>query len=192
MRNLFRKIGDISYETMYKAIGLLGMLLPLLIILRIGYFPSSISESYYTDARDIFVGIMSSLGLFFITSKGYNGKDTWCNIIAGIMAIIVPLFGCEGPFSWLHFTAAIIFFSSTCFMCLFIFPKVRTEKYTKCNKPITKILRNIIYRICGIFIILGMFLIIITKNIGLGEVMMLESFGIAYLIQSKTFKFLND
>ena len=171
---------QISFKDFYRMIGALGMLLPVFIFLRLGgHFPPSISQSYYTDAREFFTITMGSLGLFFIANKGYDTLDSICNKIAGIVAIIVPMFGCEGQYSWLHFTAAVIFFWVLAFMCLFVFTQGES------GTP-EKGLRNIVYISCGAVIILGMVLIAAVKNIAFGEIIMLEAFGFAYFVKGNT------
>ena len=168
---------QMSFKDLYRMTGLLGMLLPVFIFLRLGgSFPPSISQSYYTPAREFFTITMGSLGLFFLTNKGYDIIDNICNKLAGSMAIVIPMFGCEGPYSWVHFSAAVLFFVILAVMCIFVF----TTGYSGTAQ---KHKRNAVYRVCGLLILLGMVFTAITKQIATGEIIMLESFGFAYFVK---------
>ena len=65
----------ISYFTLRKTLGLLGILLPFVlvfgnwIIFRDG-LENSISSYYHTGMGDVFVGILFAMGLFLFSYKG--------------------------------------------------------------------------------------------------------------------------
>ncbi len=81
-------------------IGAIGLLLPIAlpfgnwIFVQLGHqteiMPSSMSSSYYTSTRNIFVGSLCALGVFLI---GYrcNARDDKWSTVAGIFAIAVAL-----------------------------------------------------------------------------------------------------
>jgi len=54
-------------------------------------FPNSMSGSYYTHMRNVFVGSMCAIGVFLI---GYRRSrvDNWLSTFAGILALLVALF----------------------------------------------------------------------------------------------------
>lgn len=59
----------ISYLALRKAIGYLGIALPFVVVLGAWLLKglgiqSSISDYYFTDMRDVFVGILFSIGVF--------------------------------------------------------------------------------------------------------------------------------
>jgi hypothetical protein len=89
-----------SYTTLRKAIGWLGILMPIIIRLGAYFFEGirsneSISAYYYTGMRDIFVGTLCANGLFLLC---YRTHDTWENIltnVAGIAAIGIGLLPME-------------------------------------------------------------------------------------------------
>ena len=185
-----------SWEKLYLVLGVLGMILPILDVWKCSnskqqnwVIPPSISDSYYMGAIVPFVLILGSIGIVFFCNQGFNnnGKDKWCNWISGLMALGVISFPCQSlkklfgvvPFKAIHFGSATVMFLIFSFMCLRVFTKVRSDYgWTK-----QKHSRNFIYYTCGITILLGMAFCII--NIFWGEVIMLESFGIAYLVQGK-------
>jgi hypothetical protein len=101
----------ISYLTLRKAIGIIGLLLPIVLIFgKIFYFQDpgiqdSISGYYYTDMRDVLVGSLCAIGVFLLSYKGYDAPggprrrrllgrstDFLASTVAGIGAIGVALF----------------------------------------------------------------------------------------------------
>jgi hypothetical protein len=101
----------ISYRTLRKVIGIIGFLLPIVLILgKIYYFQdpgiqNSISSYYYTDMRDVLVGSLCATGAFLLSYKGYDAPvgsrlrrllgrstDFRASSVAGIGAIGVALF----------------------------------------------------------------------------------------------------
>lgn len=94
-----------SYYRIRKLIGLLGTLLPILVVAGYGQFLASISHYYYTRSAVFFISTMVSFGLFLIAYRGYprDKKTEWVsdNLIthiggvAAIMVIIFPTRCCE-------------------------------------------------------------------------------------------------
>ena len=182
-----------SYKMLYRMIGILGMALPFLDVWKCDcVVPPSISESYYLGAIVPFVLILGSLGLIFFCNEGFNNFDKWCNRISGVAAIGVISFPCESddcvaciPYPCLHYASAIVLFITFFVMCFFVFTKIRSPKSCINGKKTSrKKSRDLIYKVCGISILVGM--AIVFKNKFWGEVWMLESFGFAYFVQGKT------
>ena len=78
----------ISYFKLRKAIGVLGLLMPILVRLgawwREGILSNeSISAYYYTSMRDVFVGIMVATGVFLFCYRGPDRQDNILTNIAG-------------------------------------------------------------------------------------------------------------
>ena len=81
-------------------IGAIGLLLPLVlpfgnwIFVQFGHeteiLPSSMSSSYYTSTRNIFVGGLCALGVFLVGYRFSARDDKW-STVAGIFAIAVAL-----------------------------------------------------------------------------------------------------
>jgi hypothetical protein len=95
----------VSYLTLRKLIGVLGIMLPATILifalLSSQRILTSISAYYYSGLRDIFVAILGVLGLFLVTYKGFAKadlpvrrllSDQTASTIAGIGALGVALF----------------------------------------------------------------------------------------------------
>lgn len=78
------------------SIGWLGLLLPWIVVLLTGGFPTSISATYYTaEAITPFMIILGSAGLLLISYKGYERIDDIVNTVAGIFALLICLFPCK-------------------------------------------------------------------------------------------------
>src|SRR5690349_11377975 len=118
-----------SYLTLRKAIGILGILLPILVMAggtsRYG-LQGSISAYYYTNMRDIFVAQLCMVGVFLYTYRGFDRADDLLTSISGVLAVGIALFptrrdGAEhGPVgvsqlsdvqtSVVHYACAVLFF----------------------------------------------------------------------------------
>ncbi len=166
----------ISYMTLRKAVGILGIFLPLALLAG-NYFignccqvQSSISHYYYTVVGDLFVGTMCAIALFLMTYKGYNNIDHFATTLAGMFALLVAFFPtnewsgclCINPHRTLdnstlrnaiHLTSASLFFITLSLISIFLFTKSTGHK-TKEKKT-----RNKIYVACGIIMLFSIALI---------------------------------
>jgi hypothetical protein len=163
----------ISYLTLRKMVGILGMTLPF--VLFFGYFlfeidctfPPSISHFYYTHLGNVFVGILCAVSLFLFSYNGHDKGDRIAAKLAGLFALLVAMFPTdfggyadmqcsrmtdgENPVSnILHYVTATLLFSTFAFFSLVQFTK--TDKRGPVAAP--KRTRNNIYKVCGWVIIL--------------------------------------
>lgn len=163
----------ISYLTLRKAVGILGMALPF--VLFFGYlifgkncsFPPSISHFYYTDLGNVFVGTLCAVSLFLFAYNGHDKGDKIAAKIAGFFALLVAIFPTdfggyagmecsrltdgENPVAnTIHYVSATILFSTFAFFSL--------VQFTKTDKPgpvaRAKRTRNSIYKTCGWLIVI--------------------------------------
>ncbi len=71
----------ISYRAIRKAIGIIGLLLPIALIEgKMYYFhdpgiQGSISSYYYTGMRDVLVGSLWAIGVFLFSYRGYDAPE---------------------------------------------------------------------------------------------------------------------
>ncbi len=158
-----------SYIAIRKAIGILGMSLPILVIglgaavhLQVA---DSLSGYYHTSVRDVFVSVLFASGLLLMVYQGSNPTDRHLTTAAGFLAILVVVFptqpvdGAPGPIgiflltpdvSWIcHLVSAFSFFGLMGFICLFRF--TRHDSKT----PADRIRLNFRYKVCGLFIVIG-------------------------------------
>jgi uncharacterized protein YjeT (DUF2065 family) len=161
--------GLISFQTLRKTVGWLGISLPLAMITGNFLFGSctrlqdTVSHYYYTVTGDLFVGILCAVGLFLFTYKGYDRKDNLWTCLAGFFALCVALFPTNDNSSdscaiihlpdnelrrVIHYVSAAAFFLILAGISFFLFTKSR-GMLTKEKK-----IRNKIYRLCGLVILL--------------------------------------
>ena len=200
-------------------IGWLGMLLPwIVLILSIAYgfgFPDSISSTYYIPTCITpFMIILGSSGLLLFSYKGYDKQDDIICTIAGIFALGICLFSCgtEGLIEkWnelailtnvgtfqivpkisgiIHNICAFGFFGLLAYNSLFLFTKSSGEM-TKEKKK-----RNVIFRICGIGMVVSFLAIVPVSlfkwwgGVWLIEAIALIFFGISWLTKAKYYPWL--
>jgi magnesium-transporting ATPase (P-type) len=155
-----------SYLALRKAVGWIGILLP--VVLSLGAIVlfgeetilKNISLYYHSGMRDVLVGSISAIALFMFFYKGYDKWDNRTGNLAGLFAIGIALFPTvkEGPYdlsAYIHFICAAAFFTLLSVMSIFLF--TRSKPYpTK-----RKLIRNNIYIICGLVMIASMLAILI-------------------------------
>lgn len=183
-------------------IGWLGMLLPWIVVLLIGYFPPSISATWYTNACTVFMIILGSASFLLISYKGYAKIDDILLTCSGIAGLGICLFPCSvsefpgkvGTFlidsaisNTIHFVCAIIFFGLLAYNSFFLFTK-SAGQITKKKK-----IRNIIYRVCGVGMI-GSFAIMLLPSfdiqVWLTETIALFFFAISFLTKADIYPWL--
>ncbi len=138
----------ISYLMLRKAIGILGIAFP--IVLIVGSIIScccleiqgSISVYYHTCMHNIFVGILCAIALFLFTYTGYDSTDSTAGNIACIFALGVAFFptsysgptnSCipsvidNGIISTIHFISAAGLFLTLAYFSICRFTKTKKE-----------------------------------------------------------------
>jgi hypothetical protein len=180
-------------------IGWLGMLLPWIVVLLIGYFPQSISATWYTNACTVFMIILGSASFLLISYKGYDLIDDILLTCSGIAGLGICLFPCAvypgkvGTFliDWavsntIHNVCAIVFFALLAYNSLFLFTKGAAQ-ITKNKKA-----RNIIFRVCGIGMIasFSIMLLPIPCRVWVAETAGLFFFGISFLTKANIYPWL--
>ncbi len=203
----------ISFLTLRKTIGVLGIAMPFILCigtLLIGHchqIQNSISHYYYTNTGDVFVGILCAYSLFLIAYKGYDLQDNIVTSIAGVFALGVAFFpttqniDCDCSVLQLapiprrisvHYISAALFFLSLAYISFFLFTKGDN------NPSPQKRIRNRIYKICAISMLLCLILIAIIQNVDslsnlvteyklvfFLESIALFAFGISWLIKGE-------
>ncbi|RXK58325.1 hypothetical protein ESA94_16925 [Lacibacter luteus] len=213
-----------NQDVLRNTVGILGLLLPVLIyfglMIDCGHSKplESISHYYFTRVGSVFIIVVSLLAFFLIIYKGNREIDFWVSTIAGISALVVLLFptgdiraaectqghkfivnGLKAPEAreTLHLVAAAIFLTSLAVMSLFLFP--HPKDVTKMQK---KKLRNTIYRICGVLMLLFLAVLLfcfLTKKTNTEwyfnakitywmEALAVWSFGISWMVKGSIVK----
>ena len=182
-------------------LGWLGMLLPWIVVLLIGYFPSSISATWYTNACTVFMIILGSASILLISYKGYEMIDDIILTLSGVFGLGICLFPCAvatypgkvGTFmidssisNTIHFVSAIVFFGLLAYNSFFLFTKSSGEMTKK------KKIRNIIYRVCGVGMVasFGIMLFPLPYKTWITEALALFFFGISFLTKADIYPWL--
>lgn len=205
----------ISYLSLRRLIGWLGIFLPIICVLGGRVFSglacqSSISFYYHANMRDFFIGILLTVSVFLITYKGEQTIDNVVTWVIGLAGIVVALFPTADPAGTethvglfqvrpeladaVHLTAAAIFFFLLALNSLFLFTISREESAPAGSR---KPLRNLVYVACGVTILvcLAMFPVL-GKAMGgaqfkagplvlVLESVMLLAFGISWLVKGE-------
>ena len=151
----------LDYLSLRKAVGIIGVVLPAVLalgnmILHGAGIQHSISLYYYTDLRNVFVGSLCAIGVFLMSTKGYDKRDMIFGILASMFAIGVALFPTspesgatseEQIIGTLHLTFATLLFLTFAYFCFKLFT------LTAGNPTPRKLHRNSVYRVCGTIIV---------------------------------------
>lgn len=175
----------ISYYTMRRAIGILGITLPLILVAGSSLFGEckeiqiSISAYYHTNMRNFFVGINCAVALFLFAYRGHDWMDNLagylgCIFVLGVAFLpctisepnppcLIPPSGQNTLVGDLHNMSALLYFLVLIVYSLFLFPKTHMDKNTgqKLNMGTQKRKRNVMYYICGSLMTLALVLIIL-------------------------------
>ena len=143
-----------SYYRVRQALGYLGFSLPFLLILSglvaNANLEPSLSDFFHTVSRDIFVGVLFSIGTFLVIYEGYEREpgesftDNWLATVAGIAVFGVALFPNESPSGQVaavtqqlvgvqispifHYSSCFVFFYCMGHFCMFRFSKTRDQR----------------------------------------------------------------
>lgn len=213
-----------AFYRLRQALGWLGLALPAVLIggtLAAGDpLPPALSDFYYTPMRDVFVGVMVTLGFFLLAYSGHREPGVLVNdrnvsTVAGLGALGVALFpndtldpclGAKIPTltatGVLHVASAGLFLASTAVFCLVLFRRARGAVPGPAKRR-----RNRIYVLCGGAILLALlglaayFAVLSPEQRcairGLRPVLWLEvqtvlAFGLSWLVKGRGIRALND
>jgi hypothetical protein len=176
----------LDFIAVRRAIGIVGGLLPLVLLVggtlvfRLGLEPS-ISHYHGTGMRNVFVGLLSAVGVFLLSYRGYGARDWFAGQFAGSFALLVAVFPNTGKTTAVHFTAAALFFVILALTSLLLFTRSSESKE---DQPNGKRRRNVVYIVCG-WGILGCVALIAAYNLFLeGRSSGLDSAGPVFWLEA--------
>jgi hypothetical protein len=198
----------LSYLTLRIWIGILGILLPISVISYVylfggcGELAPSISSYYHSGMRNVFVGILCAMGVFMLTYSGFDWRDRLASSLAGIFAIGIAFFPAvtrpccipddgSSNFPTIHSICGAGLFITFALMSLFLFTMSTEDEMTSKKKK-----RNVIYRVCGIVMLVCMGLMLIGNIINAElfphsffsfEATSLIAFGISWVFKGEAF-----
>lgn len=177
----------ISYYTMRRAIGILGITLPLILVAGSSLFGEckevqmSISTYYHTNMRDIFVGFNCAVALFLFAYRGHDWRDNLAGYLGCVFVLGVAFLPCSVGTGYqpclvavpdqnpmvgkLHNMSAILYFVILIVYALVLFPMTHLDMVTgeKMFMGRQKKKRNVVYYVCGIIMIAALLLVIAYK-----------------------------
>ena len=188
----------INHKRMRVVVGIIAVLLSPVVWVLAGESPelTSVSISYWTDSRDVFVGSLIAVGFFLSAYNGAgDGKDWeyYLSRAGWILATCVAIFPTAGfdeldvPAAWvmavsqllcltpekIHYTAAILLFA-----CLFALIWFFSNRAKQKGKPG----RAAFYRATGIAMILGIAVLMLAGWVFWAEAWGLTLFGIGWFV----------
>lgn len=168
----------ISYLTLRRAIGVLGMALPF-VLPALGGSQDSLSAYYGTPARDVLVGVLCTMGAFLLAYNGYTKRDRIVSAVQGLAIVGVALLPWNGTHATLHLVSAGVFFALAAGTCLLLFTKSSGTPTPR------KLHRNRVYRLCGWLIAVCLAAAAAGAPLLLAEAVAVVAFGIAWLVKGE-------
>lgn len=126
-------------------VGVIGTFLPLTLIIANLILddkvivPASMSGSYYTSARNLFVGSLCALGVFLIGYRGDTRLQDLCTSFAGLCALLVAFAPIAPPgpateaawINYLHESAAGALIFTLGLFCIVVFAQLAKPRDTR-------------------------------------------------------------
>jgi len=174
----------ISYYSMRRAIGVLGITLPFILVAGSSLFgdcqevQGSISTYYHTNMRNVFVGFNCAVALFLFAYRGHDWMDNLAGYLGCIFVLGVAFLPCtisnpeqpclvtsstQNPLVGnLHNLSALLYFIILIVYSLLLFPQTHMDMVTgeKMFMGRQKRKRNVVYYICGSIMTVSLLLII--------------------------------
>jgi hypothetical protein len=198
--------GLISYMTLRRFVGLIGILLPFalviihILLVRQLVMQGSMSGYYYTDVRGILVGSLCAIGVFLFAYRGYGRWDNWLTNAAGVFAVGVALFPTAPvnpspharDIGYVHFACAGSLFAVLAVISLWLFTQAEPDTERSAQKK----KRDLVYRICG-GVIVACLVLVPIESLVIGvpvqrfrplfwlEAVAVVAFGIAWLVKGQ-------
>lgn len=204
-------------EFMYKRIrnvcGLLGMLLPWIALFSASLVANKPSEWFYSISATYYLTpalamVLTAASIVLMCYDGYEFIDNLVTTSSGVFGLLVVLFPCNTAFiegrvgffqvdvalsNIIHCISAGVFFALLAVNSLFLFTKTEDTQVMTDKKKV----RNVIYRVCGIgmlvFGIVQSFIAFLPPWMTMvNEIFMLQFFGVSWLVKGGAVPFLND
>jgi hypothetical protein len=166
--------------------------------------PTSMSGSYWTTARDVFVGSLCAIGVFLIGYRRTRVQDL-CSTVAGICALLVafnptaPGPGMVGEPPWVNYLhhgaagALLLTLGAFCFVFFAEYRRPHAGTPAAAGPPDTGRPAGVIYLTSGCTVIAAVIAALITGLLGVGstwpllyllEAIAVFSFGAAWITAS--------
>jgi len=199
-----------NYQALRLLMGLIALALPIAVSLTAMLGTpsvsdlSSISFSYHTAARNIFVGALFIVGAFLWAYNGHSICESIASKLGALGAILLAVaptgdaVGVSNFTTTLHFIGAGALFSVLAYFCFVPFQKNTKGQAGKKGR------RSIIYFACGCLMVASMLFIFFSSRcfdsqsvwdyrlVYWGEFVALVAFGVAWIVSGKTLSFIAE
>lgn len=186
-----------DYRALRLMLGIIAFLMPWLVT-SIAQSPlPSISASYFTEARDYFVGLLFVVGGLMLAYNGHTSTEAWASKAAAIAALLIALYptakdSCESSMtSTVHGAAAVALFAILTYFCFGPFRRntkgqggkkgVRAKLYFLCGSVMAAAL---VTGLAGQWL-LACELVARLNLIFWVEAVALTAFGVAWIVAGK-------
>jgi hypothetical protein len=203
----------VSYLTLRKAIGIAGLLMPFIVRAGAYVFESirstdSISAYYYTGMRDVFVSTLVLVGALLACYRTPALRDNVVATMAGAAGIAIALFPMDPTYApqilahfpgmlgnscyvnrgilGFHFVFVAAFFALSFYLVYF-----RFKAFTPQPPTPQKVIRNKVYRVCGLAMLAAYSTIGVLAlafhgtSIFWPETVAVVAFGVAWLVKGQ-------
>jgi hypothetical protein len=122
-----------TYRMLRRGMALIAFAFPLVLLLGgmvlFARLPqTSMSAYYYTEMRDVFVGVLCAVGAFLVLYRGFSDREEWALNIAGLSGVGIALFpmapkgdcSTEAAVFSAHGFFAVVFFLAISYVCIFL------------------------------------------------------------------------
>lgn len=191
---------EISHQTIKLIVGAIAILLPILTSAFSKEQQASISDYYHVGGTSgsIFIGFLFAIAAFLAAYNGLLHREMVLAKVAAVAALGVALFpsnfdGKPADVPYVHYICAAVMFTILIIFCYEFRKRARAKGYPEAE------LRGSIYLVCGIAIVVAMFLMGLTSVLGdtikkpfpriifYSEALGLLAFGISWLTASRVF-----
>jgi hypothetical protein len=194
----------LSYRSLRRRVGAIGVALPPVLaigaaaLFGVGLL-SSVSAYYYTGMRGVLVGSLCAIGVFLLSYR-FGKADDLLGDVAGIAAIGLALFPTApegGGMGWVrvvgvvHLVFAAVFFLALAIFSLFLFTRTDGDVTPR------KLVRNVVYRVCG-WVIVACLVLAVFTDLAVGDAVKAEyrplfwletvavlAFGVSWLVKGE-------
>ena len=193
-----------DYRVLRLVMGIIAFALPFAVTMMAGEVLPSISAAYYSEARDVFVGMLFVVSAFLLAYNGHTFPQAVTSKVAALAAACVAILPtsktCE-PSTWVstsHTAAAFVLLSILVFFCLGPFRVATLGMGVKQNR------RAYFYIGCGVVMIgamlAGLYGMVAmdcraradSRIIYWVEAIALGAFGVAWFVAGKWLRFFAD
>ena len=193
-----------DYKALRLMLGIIAFAMPWVVTIIAQSSLPSISASYYTEARDEFVGMLFVVGGLMLAYNGHTNREAWAAKTAAICALLIALCpttkacGESSLSATIHGIAAVLMFLILAWFCFVPFRKDTKGQGGKKGR------RAKLYFTCGCIMVAAMVAGLIGKllltcqqvdSIDLiywVEAVALAAFGVAWIVAGKIIPALVD